>query len=164
MFQRFFRSPIPENPIMTYQWLGDERIYHPTIADVTYIKSYLERSQKIDLITRSEYSDLLMGNLTKVSTNQEVIAHIISIMTQLIEISIIQFESAVLPSLNVFKDFERSDDLQRSLSAMTYRNYYQSLAYLSDYLLHHKKEEDSLDFMEIHILYIFVNCILNNTL
>ncbi|WP_447402874.1 hypothetical protein ACE1MS_09620 [Lysinibacillus sp. fkY74-1] len=54
MFQRFFRSPIPENPIMTYQWLGDERIYHPSIADVTYIKSYLERSQKIDLITRSE--------------------------------------------------------------------------------------------------------------
>ncbi|SCY15415.1 hypothetical protein [Lysinibacillus fusiformis] len=109
--------------------LGDERIYHPSIADVTYIKSYLERSQKIDLITRSEYNDLLMGNLTEVSTNQEVITHIISIMTKLIEISIIQFESAVLPSLNVFKDFERSDDLQRSLSAMTDRNYYQSLAY-----------------------------------
>ncbi|SEO54239.1 hypothetical protein SAMN02787103_04689, partial [Lysinibacillus fusiformis] len=87
MFQRFFRSPISENPIMTYQWLGDERIYHPSIADVTYIKSYLERSPKIDLITRSEYSDLLMGNLTEVSTNQEVITHIISIMTQLIEIS-----------------------------------------------------------------------------
>ncbi|UZM97384.1 hypothetical protein OL548_19685 [Lysinibacillus sp. MHQ-1] len=102
--------------------------------------------------------------MTEVSTNQEVITHIISIMTQLIEISIIQFESAVVPSLNVFKGFERSDDLQRSLSAMTDRNYYQSLAYLSDYLLHHKNEEDPLDFMEIHILYIFVNSILNNTL
>ena len=40
MFQRFFRSPIQENPIMTYQWLDDERIYHPSMADVAYIKSF----------------------------------------------------------------------------------------------------------------------------
>lgn len=164
MFQRFFRSPIQENPIMTYQWLGDERIYHPSIADVAYIKSFLERTQNDILITRREYSDLLIGNLKETSTNQEVIIHRISIMKQLIEISIIQFESAILPSLDVLKDFERSDDLQRSVCAMTNHDYYGALICLSDYLNCHRKDDDPLDVMEIHILYIFVNCILSNTL
>lgn len=164
MFQRFFRSPIQENPIMTYQWLDDERIYHPSIADVAYIKSFLERTQNEVLITRREYSDLLIGNLKETSTNQEVIIHLISIMKHLIEISIIQFESAILPSLDVLKDFERSDDLQRSVCAMTNHDYYGALICLSDYLNHHRKDDDPLDVMEIHILYIFVNCILSNTL
>ena len=164
MFQRFFRSPIQENPIMTYQWLDDERIYHPSIADVAYIKSFLERTQNDVLITRREYSDLLIGNLKETSTNQEVIIHLISIMKHLIEISIIQFESAILPSLDVLKDFERSDDLQRSVCAMTNHDYYGALICLSDYLNHHRKDDDPLDVMEIHILYIFVNCILSNTL
>ncbi|MEC1305482.1 hypothetical protein [Lysinibacillus capsici] len=146
MFQRFFRSPIQENPIMTYQWLDDERIYHPSIADVAYIKSFLERTQNDVLITRREYSDLLIGNLKETSTNQEVIIHLISIMKHLIEISIIQFESAILPSLNVLHD------------------YYGALICLSDYLNRHRKDDDPLDVMEIHILYIFVNCILSNTL
>lgn len=164
MFQRFFRSPIQENPIMTYQWLDDERIYHPSIADVAYIKSFLERTQNDVLITRREYSDLLIGNLKETSTNEEVIIHLISIMKQLIEISIIQFESAILPSLDVLKDFERSDDLQRSVCAMTNHDYYGALICLSDYLNRHRKDDDPLDVMEIHILYIFVNCILSNTL
>ncbi|MEY2366319.1 hypothetical protein R6U76_10190 [Lysinibacillus capsici] len=164
MFQRFFRSPIQEYPILTYQWLDDERIYHPLIADVAYIKSFLERTQNDVLITRREYSDLLIGNLKETSTNQEVIIHLISIMKHLIEISIIQFESAILPSLDVLKDFERSDDLQRSVCAMTNHDYYGALICLSDYLNHHRKDDDPLDVMEIHILYIFVNCILSNTL
>lgn len=164
MFQRFFRSPIQEYPILTYQWLDDERIYHPLIADVAYIKSFLERTQNDVLITRREYSDLLIGNLKETSTNQEVIIHLISIMKHLIEISIIQFESAILPSPDVLKDFERSDDLQRSVCAMTNHDYYGALICLSDYLNHHRKDDDPLDVMEIHILYIFVNCILSNTL
>lgn len=100
MFQRLFRGPIPQEPIMTYQWLDDKKTYHPSIADVSYIRSYLERTQNAALITRKEYSELLIGNLTEDSTNQEVIRYLISIMTQLIQISIIQLESAVLPSLN----------------------------------------------------------------
>lgn len=164
MIQRLFRSRIPVNPVMTYRWLDDERIYHPKLADIAYIKSFLERIQNDVLITRKEYSDLLIGNLKETSTNQEVIIHLISIMKHLIEISIIQFESAILPSLDVLKDFERSDDLQRSVCAITNHDYYGALICLSDYLKHHRKDDDPLDVMEIHILYIFVNCILSNTL
>lgn len=163
MFQRLFRDPMPQEPIMTYRWLDDEKIYHPSIADVSYIRSYLERTQNAALITRKEYSELLIGNLTEDSTNQEVITYLISIMTQLIEISFIQLESAVLPSLNVFKDFERSDNLQQSVWSMTSHQYYDALVHLSEYLLRNTTEDDPLDFVEIHISYIFVNCILNNT-
>lgn len=47
---------------------------------------------------------------------------------------------------------------------MTSHQYYDALVHLSEYLLRNTTEDDPLDFIEIHISYIFVNCILNNPL